>query len=181
MKSIQCGICGKPVEQNVLYQHLVNNHRWKEIVSPVVAASKPAPQNLPQPKQTRCPDCNVLFESKASYRRHRNSCQRVNAAYSKETVSTSSTPSVARICPYCDALISPKKFDKHVRSKCPKRKTVRQVSKIDSEFCTDPAIKKYLEQHPEPSKIGKFGVPQAKFKYSTYGRRGMEYDTWGKS
>lgn len=64
MKSIQCGICGKPVEQNVLYQHLVNNHRWKEIVSPVAASSKPAPQNLPQPKQTRCPDVMCCLSPK---------------------------------------------------------------------------------------------------------------------
>ena len=181
MKSIQCGLCGIPVEHNVLYQHLVNNHRWKEIVTPAPTSSKPVLKNQPQPKQTRCPECNVLFESRAACRRHRNSCLHINVAISKTAISTSSTAPAARVCPYCDALVSPKKFDKHVRSKCPKRNAARQASKIDNEFCTDPAIKEYLALHPEPSKIGKFGVPQAKFKYSTYGLSGMEYDTWRKS
>ncbi|WP_455425717.1 hypothetical protein [Dryocola sp. LX212] len=176
MKSIQCGICGKPVEQSVLFQHLVSNHRWKEVVTPV--SSKPAPLNKPQPKQTCCSGCNVLFESKAAYRRHRKICQQTVPA------SKASPPGQApdmRICPHCNASVSPKKFDKHVRSKCPKRKDAHQVNKAGSEFYTDPAIEKYLALHPEPPKIGKFGVPQAKFKYSTYGRSGMEYDTWSKS
>ncbi|WP_370611536.1 hypothetical protein [Klebsiella aerogenes] len=181
MKSIQCGICDKPVEQSVLFQHLVNSHRWKEIVTPAPASPKAAPQSKAQPKQTRCPGCHVLFESKAAYKRHRNACQHVNAANSKETVPASSTSPAARICPYCNISVSARKFGKHIRSKCPKRKDAHQVNKAGSEFYTDPAIEKYLAQHPEPPKIGKFGVPQAKFKYSTYGRSGMEYDTWSKS
>jgi hypothetical protein len=177
MKSIQCGVCGKPVEQSKLLQHLVINHRWKEIVTPAPASTKPPPQNKPLPKQTRCPGCNVLFESKAAYKRHHKTCQ-LTVPTSKTTPDNLQGMS---ICPYCDVSISPKKFEKHIRSKCPKRKGARQVSRAGNEFYTDPEIEKYLALHPEPPKIGKFGVPQAKFKYNTYGRSGMEFDTWGKS
>lgn len=45
---------------------------------------------------------------------------------------------------------------------------------------TDEQIRKYLEQHPETEEIGKFGVPQDKYRWGFYGHKTMEYDQWGK-
>lgn len=176
MKSIQCGICGKSVEQNMLFQHLVSNHHWKEIVTAAPLPTAP-PQIKPLPKPTRCPRCNVLFESKAAYRRHHKTCQLAVPVSNNIHKNTKGM----KICPYCGVSISLKKFERHIRSKCPKHKGTAQISKNGNKFYTDPDIEKYLALHPEPPKIGKFGIPQAKFKYNTYGRSGMEYDTWSKS
>ena len=45
---------------------------------------------------------------------------------------------------------------------------------------TDEQIRKYLEQHPVTEEIGKFGVPQDKYRWGFYGHATMEYDQWGK-
>ncbi|EGG4117530.1 hypothetical protein SI35_06140 [Salmonella enterica] len=185
MKSLRCSLCGKIIEQSILFKHLANIHQWEEILKPTPTLSKSeissTIQNKHLPKQTRCTKCNVLFDSKAAYKKHNKTCRlAANNTSIVKTISGSNTGSL-RVCPYCNVLVSPKKFETHIRSKCPKQQMAQQSSKIDDKFYTDPAIEKYLAQHPEPPQMGKFGIPQAKFKYDTFGRRGMEYDTWSKS
>lgn len=46
------------------------------------------------------------------------------------------------------------------------------------ELSTHEQIKAYLAAHPAPDPIGRFGVPQAKFRYGTYGQSTMELDFW---
>ncbi|EIJ36996.1 hypothetical protein [Thiothrix nivea] len=38
----------------------------------------------------------------------------------------------------------------------------------------------YLEKNPTKEGIGKFGVPQDKYRYDFYGSNSMEYDIWRK-
>lgn len=40
-------------------------------------------------------------------------------------------------------------------------------------------IKKYLDKNPHED-MGKFGVPQDKYRHGFYGSNSMEYDVWGK-
>lgn len=44
----------------------------------------------------------------------------------------------------------------------------------------DKDIANYLKKNPPASQIGKFGVPQDKYRWGFYGHRTMEYDLWRK-
>lgn len=41
-------------------------------------------------------------------------------------------------------------------------------------------IKRYLAANPAPDSMGKFGVPQSKYRYGTYGLGSMEYNPWAR-
>ncbi len=45
---------------------------------------------------------------------------------------------------------------------------------------SDPQIRSYLERNPVREEMGKFGVPQDKYRWGFYGHGTMEYDSWGK-
>ena len=41
-------------------------------------------------------------------------------------------------------------------------------------------IYQYLQRNPYKEELGKYGVPQDKYRYGAYGSNSMEYDAWGK-
>jgi len=51
----------------------------------------------------------------------------------------------------------------------------------DNKLGSDEAIADYLRKHPKEEEMGKFGVPQDKYRWGFYGSRTMEYDSWGRS
>lgn len=53
-------------------------------------------------------------------------------------------------------------------------------AKKDSELSKNKEIASYLRRNPEKEMLGKFGVPQDKYRYGFYGSHSMEYDTWSK-
>lgn len=46
---------------------------------------------------------------------------------------------------------------------------------------SDQAIADYLKRFPVHEEIGKFGVPQDKYRWGFYGSRSMEYDVWRRT
>jgi uncharacterized C2H2 Zn-finger protein len=50
----------------------------------------------------------------------------------------------------------------------------------DNNLVSDKVISAYLRAHPNPEVMGKFGVPQDKYRWGFYGSRTMEYDSWGR-
>jgi hypothetical protein len=58
-----------------------------------------------------------------------------------------------------------------------KAKEMNQARKNDN-FYTNKAIAQYVAKNPNKDEIGKFGVPQDKYRHGSYGVYSMEYDGW---
>lgn len=50
----------------------------------------------------------------------------------------------------------------------------------EMELARNKEIAEYLKRHPIHNEIGKFGVPQDKYRWGFYGSSSMEYDIWRK-
>lgn len=51
----------------------------------------------------------------------------------------------------------------------------------ESRLISDQAIADYLRRLPNQDEMGRFGVPQDKYRWGFYGSRSMEYDAWRRS
>lgn len=62
------------------------------------------------------------------------------------------------------------------------REVVAELKKAMTEIedKKDKEISDYLKKHPIKDGIGKFGVPQDKYRWGFYGSSSMEYDIWRK-
>lgn len=60
------------------------------------------------------------------------------------------------------------------------RKMRRIRENVEAHFTRDKEVSEYLKSHPLKDGMGKFGVPQDKYRWGFYGSRSMEYDTWGR-
>jgi len=75
-----------------------------------------------------------------------------------------------------------KSKDKHDsgRSPTPQEATEKLEAIRNIDMIRNKDIKKYLENNPHKEELGKFGVPQDKFRFNFYGSKTMEYDIWRK-
>ena len=57
------------------------------------------------------------------------------------------------------------------------------VKQVDINNIVDPEIAAYLKKNPtdDYSRIGKFGLPQDKYRWNFYGSSTFEYDSWGRN
>ncbi len=54
-----------------------------------------------------------------------------------------------------------------------------EIKLVESESTQD-KIRAYLASNPAPSIVGKFGVPQSKYRNGTFGLHSMEYNGWSR-
>ncbi|MCG7879351.1 MAG: hypothetical protein N0C90_23905 [Candidatus Thiodiazotropha endolucinida] len=112
-------------------------------------------------------------------------------------------------CPKCKKQVKAKNLKKHLRrihgERVLPKKSARSGKKSKVKFTTTPvnkmtpseaaeyrksledvhlgedrAISEYLKKNPSKDEMGKFGVPQDKYRWGFYGSKSMEYDVWGK-
>lgn len=111
-------------------------------------------------------------------------------------------------CDKCNLSIKKKNLERHVRRVHGNRKPKRGLAKNnnqpsscipprrkklspkdaaaykralgDAHFDSNKEITDYLERNPVESGMGKFGVPQDKYRWGFYGAHSMEYDVWRK-
>lgn len=105
-------------------------------------------------------------------------------------------------CPKCSSRMKKKNLKKHIRrvhdrktrvvknqsSKsipAERKSTVKEAIEIkkaldETNLVSDKAIAQYLAKNPSNEKMGKFGVPQDKYRYGFYGSKTMDYDVWSK-
>ena len=60
----------------------------------------------------------------------------------------------------------------------PYRTACEQLEEINQPLINDQAIADYLRRNPVTEDMGKFGVPQDKYRYKFYGHASMEVDQW---
>lgn len=107
------------------------------------------------------------------------------------------------ICPRCDCQVKKKNLKKHTqrihktkrragrkkggRYIPPPRENLTAAEALelrkaieDQNLCSDREIAEYLKKNPLKDEMGKFGVPQDKYRWGFYGSKSMEYDAWGK-
>lgn len=56
----------------------------------------------------------------------------------------------------------------------------RPIPQTKESIIQNKEIFEYLKKNPTKEEIGKFGVPQDKYRYGFYGSTSMEYDIWRK-
>jgi hypothetical protein len=66
------------------------------------------------------------------------------------------------------------------RQLSPKEAAARRAALKDQNIQSN-AIKAYLRRVPSKPTMGKFGVPQSKYRYNFYGHKTFCYDNWGRS
>lgn len=103
-------------------------------------------------------------------------------------------------CPLCGAAVKRRHLKRHMRrahrlalSPSTKPKPMRITKRISPEearelrranqdsLVSDQAIADYLKRFPVHEEIGKFGVPQDKYRWGFYGSRTMEFNAWRRS
>ena len=94
------------------------------------------------------------------------------------------------ICPVCHQLIYDRNWKKHERrsSACKEmiaervacKKQIEERKKLGESrlgsLVNNKQIYEYLRKNPVNNEMGKFGVPQDKYRYGFYGSSTMEYD-----
>ena len=60
----------------------------------------------------------------------------------------------------------------------PYRTACEQLEEINQPLINDRAIADYLRRNPVTEDMGKFGVPQDKYRYNFFGHASMEVDQW---
>lgn len=95
-------------------------------------------------------------------------------------------------CPRCNRDVKQRNLNKHIRRciqitppphrKKPTRETAAEWLKARNELnlVNNKEISEYLRKNPSKDGIGKFGVPQDKYRWGFYGHTSMEYDNWRK-
>lgn len=101
-------------------------------------------------------------------------------------------------CSHCAAMLNPKNLKRHLKKIHSVVTHVRQAStsrkeqlKTDgagrlkilrerAQKASQSAIASYLARNPVPDAMGKFGVPQDKYRWGFYGSSSMAYDAWGR-
>ncbi len=58
------------------------------------------------------------------------------------------------------------------------RATELKTALNETKIIRNQEIALYLQQHPETDSIGKFGLPQDKYRWGFYGHASMAYDIW---
>lgn len=104
-------------------------------------------------------------------------------------------------CPLCGSPVKMRHLRRHMRrvhcvalSPSTEPNPVRKAKRItpeearelrranqDNSLVSDQAIADYLKRFPVNEEIGKFGVPQDKYRWGFYGSRSMEYDAWRRA
>lgn len=104
-------------------------------------------------------------------------------------------------CPICGAAVQRRHLKRHLRRvhharpstivhtpsiRSSGRLTASEAAELrrayqESRLIADQAIADYLRRLPNQDEMGRFGVPQDKYRWGFYGSRSMEYDAWRRS
>jgi ribosomal protein L32 len=149
-------------------------------------------RKAPQPEMTTAPAKKHAAKPKGTSQTKKN----------KRRVSSTKAADFA-VCSECGAHVKKSNLSKH-RRRCHSRKhpvpvrkdpgyfsnarEMREATKANARamrrandantLCSDKQIAEFLKRNPLPDQMGKFGVPQDKYRYGFYGSKSMEYDSW---
>lgn len=94
-------------------------------------------------------------------------------------------------CPECSNRVKTKNLKKHINrihgeKKINSKLTVKDAAELkkiltDDSFYKDKEIALYLAKNPIKEQLGKFGVPQDKYRWGNFGASTMEYDSWSRN
>jgi uncharacterized C2H2 Zn-finger protein len=94
-------------------------------------------------------------------------------------------------CPECDKNVKSKNIKKHLNRIHGGKainteltvKDIRELKKIRTadSFYQNKEVAAYLSKNPKKEHIGKFGVPQDKYRWGYFGSSTMEYDSWSRN
>jgi phage FluMu protein Com len=181
IKKITCTICTEKISIAVLFDHFVAQHNWTLIESQSI---HPGGIVIVGPQQEMiCPNCYIVVRNITRLQKHLNGrCPDLPSLRSNpqdQTVSDDklTMDAVTVICPCCNSLLSKKNLQKHIENKCKKYRTLKDLAGANY---TSTLIRLYLDENQGPDSMGKFGVPQDKYRNGTFGLHSMEYDGWSK-
>ena len=169
---------------------------------------RPQGVQMPEVEYKMCPVCDCKLRA-SRYRKHMDAQHSPEAERRKADLKTAQQES-ARVkkefnkqkidCPKCNSKVIRKNLNKHllkihgikaVNNFKSKRFSVVNQSKAEiaheilealkeTNMIKNKEISRYLQRNPDKEELGKYGVPQDKYRYGFYGSHSMEYDAWGK-
>lgn len=160
-----CPECGCTLRKGRYRKHLlkVHGHDIKR-TSPMQQRVDKNTDKEESKQLAKCPTCTELVLKK-------NLKKHIRKAHKKK---------IARNRKNKKRVFSPPNFPKANKPSAEDAKKLREAIN-DGDLITDETIKRYVEDNPSKDEMGKFGVPQDKYRWGFYGSRSMEYDSWSKN
>jgi len=116
---------------------------------------------------TICPDCNKAVKKK-NLKKHIRRIHEKKKFNAKNNQPNKGKPKKSRAIPLPAHRMTPE-------DAAELRKAMEETHLVQNR-----EIEEYLKKNPSKDGMGKFGVPQDKYRWGFYGSKSMEYDIWGK-
>ncbi|OAI09676.1 hypothetical protein A1359_18510 [Methylomonas lenta] len=91
------------------------------------------------------------------------------------------------VCEICGISISKRRLSRHKERlhriyNDPKREEAARMRDAleETNVVSDQSIREYLARNPMKEEMGKFGVPQDKYRWGFYGSKTIEFDAWSR-